>query len=168
MVEVLNQNGTLHCWRVVYVCQDRRKLAGAVKQCGCGDVVLTRGLPRALSPEQSPHLSFLDCKGRRQRGACWKWALLWKSVQLVKSAVKVVQLVGKGGITVADSCSALLVLNDLLQASPESSGVVGSELVLKFTLVLRRLGLLDRLLHLALSSPEFLPAAVEECRVLLH
>ena len=78
---------------------------------------------------QSPHLSFQDGKERRQRGACWKWE-------------KVVQLAGKGGITVVDSRSAVLVLRDLLQASPDSSGVVGSELVLNFTLVLK-LGLLD-------------------------
>ena len=78
-----------------------------------------------------------------------------------------VQLVGKGGITVVDSRSTLLVLRDLLQALPDSSGVVGSELVLKFTPMLK-CGLLDRLLHLALSSLEFLPAAADECRTLLR
>ena len=85
------------------------------------------------------------------------------SIQLIKSAVKVVQLVGKGGITVVDSCNALLVLRDLLQVLSDSSSVAGSELVLKVTLVLKR-GLLDRLLHLALNSSEFLPAAADEPR----
>ena len=67
-------------------------------------------------------------------------------------------------MTVVDIRSALLVLRDLLQALPDSSGVVGSELFLKFTLVLK----IGRLLHLALSYPEFLPAAADECRLLLR
>ena len=68
----------------------------------------------------------------------------------------------KGGFTVIDSRSSLLVLCDLLQALPDSSGVFGSELVFKFTFVLK-LGLFYCVLHLALGSPECLPAAADEC-----
>ena len=71
-----------------------------------------------------------------------------------------------GGITVTDSRSALLVLRDLLQNLPDSYGLDGSELVLKFTLVFK-LGLLERLHH-ALRSPEFLLATGDERRVLLR
>ena len=72
----------------------------------------------------------------------------------------------KGGITVTDSRSALLVLRALLQTLPDSSGDVGSKLVLKFTLLLK-LGLLERLHH-ALRSLEFLIATGDERRVLLR
>ena len=82
-------------------------------------------------------------------------------------AVKLVQLARENWITDVNGRCRCLVLHNLLQALPGRSGVVGRELVLKFAFV-SKLGFLDRLLHLAFSSPGFFPAAADEGGVLLR